>query len=181
MTDIEAVLDAYRNPGVYVDLGCGADKNPGFLGIDKRDLPGVDIVHDLEVLPWPLPDECVSLLVASHLVEHITPIHGFFIDWMNEAWRVMREGCTFMISTPYAGSLGYWSDPTHVNPCTEATWGYFDPIHPRALTAEGNRLWDIYKPRPWRIAQNAWDTNGNLEIQLVKLPMSVVEGGDDDE
>src|SRR4051794_30970192 len=45
----------------------------GFLNIDYRDLPTVDIVHNLCVFPWPLPDECASIVMASHLVEHINP------------------------------------------------------------------------------------------------------------
>ena len=36
-----------------LDLGCGANKYPGSIGIDRLKLPGVDIVHDLNVFPYP--------------------------------------------------------------------------------------------------------------------------------
>ncbi len=60
--------------GISLDLGCGANKHPGFVGLDVRDLPGVDIVHDLNVYPWPLPDESVNRITCSHVVEHIPPV-----------------------------------------------------------------------------------------------------------
>jgi len=158
--DIQAILKEH-NLGIKLDIGCGANKQAGFVGIDLRDLLSVDIVHDVESYPWPLPDECVSFAVASHLVEHINPAKGIFLGFMNEVWRVMKVGGQFMIALPYAGSFGYWQDPTHCNGCNEATWAYFDPEH-----ASG--LYNIYTPKPWKINQNVWQINGNMEVVLEK-------------
>lgn len=158
--DIQEILKE-NNLGIKLDIGCGANKQPGFVGIDIRELPGVDIVHDVEVFPWPLPDDCASLAVASHLVEHIDPHKGVFLRFMDEVWRVMKEDGQFLIATPYAGSYGYWQDPTHCNPCNEATWGYFDPEH-------GSGLYGIYKPKPWKIVNSVWQQHGNMEVVLAK-------------
>ena len=54
--------------GILLDIACGANKQPGYVGLDIQQLPGVDIVHDLNVHPWPLPDECVLRAIASHIV-----------------------------------------------------------------------------------------------------------------
>ncbi len=62
------------NLGIHVDLGGGQYPQPGFLNIDNRDLKQVDIVHDLTIFPWPLPDECASIVMCSHLVEHLNPM-----------------------------------------------------------------------------------------------------------
>lgn len=97
--------------GAKIDLGCGGNKQKHFLGMDKRALPGVDIVHDLEVFPYPLQNECCVILVASHFVEHLKP--WLMLDFMNECWRICEVGATFAIAVPYAGSRGYWQDPTH--------------------------------------------------------------------
>jgi SAM-dependent methyltransferase len=60
--------------GIQLDIGCGGNKaGPDFVGMDMRDLPGVDIVHNILDFPWPLPDESVIRAVCSHLVEHIPP------------------------------------------------------------------------------------------------------------
>lgn len=146
---------------VNLDLGCGANKQRGFIGIDARKLPGVDIVHDLERYPWPLANECADLLMASHLLEHINPAKYGFINFMDEAWRVLKPNGRFMIAAPYAGSPGYWQDPTHCNPISEVTWAYFDPL-------QSSGLYTIYRPRPWKILVNTWHISGNLECVLEK-------------
>lgn len=156
-SDIKKMIN--EKNGIMLDLGCGENKNPRFVGIDKRDLPGVDIVHDLEIFPWPLPDECCLSIVASHLVEHIKP--WLTIDFFNEIWRIMKPDGKLAISTPYAGSIGFWQDPTHCNGFIPATFQYFDPDFP---------LYQIYKPKPWKTEKGfpVWNVNGNLEIILIK-------------
>ena len=150
-----------NSKNLKIDLGCGEKKQPGFIGIDIRPLKGVDIVYDLEEFPYPLPNECASIIVASHLVEHINPHKGVFINFMNEIWRLMEIGGEFIISAPYAGSHGFYQDPTHCNPLNEDTWKYFDPL-------DKSRLYQIYKPRPWKIKSNIWNINGNLKVTLIK-------------
>ena len=69
---IETLLKRY-NLGIKLDIGCGPNKEEGFIGIDVRDFPTVDIVHNIEKFPWPLPDNSVSLAISSHVLEHINP------------------------------------------------------------------------------------------------------------
>lgn len=144
-----------------IDLGCGDNKQSNFFGVDYRDLPGVDLVQNLEEFPWDLPDDCAKLVIASHLVEHIDPAQGKFLKFMDECWRILKPDGELAIVTPYAGSPGYWQDPTHVNPCSHATWFYFDPLH-----ASG--LYYIYRPKPWKIKINKWSLTGNMEVVLIK-------------
>ena len=148
--------------GIRLDVGCGEAKQSGFVGLDKRALEGVDIVHDVEVFPWPLPDECVVVAVCSHLVEHIKP--WLFIDFMNELWRVMRVDGEAAISLPHGSSQGFLQDPTHCNACNETTFAYFDPEEPHTA----GLLWQIYKPKPWRIKYMSWSPSANIEVVLVK-------------
>jgi SAM-dependent methyltransferase len=158
MADINEIIK--KREGIRLDIGCGENKQGGgFVGIDKRDLPGVDIVHDLEVFPYPLPDECCLVIVGSHIIEHIKP--WLTIDFMNELWRIMKPEGQLALCTPYAGSPGYWVDPTHCNGFVAGTFQYFDPDYP---------LWQIYKPHPWKIEKGfpVWQVTGNLEILLRK-------------
>ena len=144
---------------IKLDIGCGGNKQKGFTGIDVRDMEGVDIVHDLEIFPWPIFDEVVILAVASHVLEHIKP--WFSIPFMDEVWRVLLPGGTFAASMPYPGSRGFWQDPTHCNGWNEATFQYFDPRYP---------LYRIYMPSPWKIKKGfpVYQMAGNLEIILEK-------------
>ena len=155
--------------GICLDLGGGSNPNPGYVNIDILDLPEVDIVHDLETFPWPLEDESVIRVIASHILEHINPHKGVFINVMNEVWRVMKPGGQFAIAVPHAESKGYYQDPTHCNPINEMTMHYFDPDPEMQTTGPG--LYNFYKPKPWKIIQQYFNADSNLEILLVKRRM----------
>lgn len=158
MKDLKKLLKAKQ--GICLDLGCGEAKQKNFIGLDKRKLPGVDIVWDLEIYPYPLPDECCLTITGSHIIEHIKP--WLTIDFFNELWRIMKVGGRLALSTPYAGSYGFWQDPSHTKGFNEASFQYFDPVYP---------LYQIYKPKPWQILKGfpVWQCNGNLEIVMEKI------------
>lgn len=146
-----------------LDLGCGEFKNEGAIGVDKRRVKGVDIVWDLEDIKYPFPDDCASILIAAHVVQQLKP--WLFIDIMNEWWRLLEVNGKLMVSTPYAGSFGFFQDPANVKGFNEATWAYFDPLE--NIYSHGE-LYKIYKPKPWKIVANYWNNTGNLEIVLSK-------------
>jgi hypothetical protein len=54
--------------GVRLNLGCGEKPLPGYINVDYRALPGVDIVADVRRLPF-APGE-VQEIASWHLVEH---------------------------------------------------------------------------------------------------------------
>lgn len=143
---------------INLDVGCGANKQQNFIGIDKRKLPNVDIVHDLEVFPYPIPSGSCNTIVGSHIVEHITP--KVMIDFMNELWRICKVGGKVCFVLPYGWSYGFIQDPTHCNPCNEATWEYFDPT---------KYLYRIYEPKPFFVEMCTYQVTGNMEIVLVKI------------
>ena len=166
MAELDELLA--KNSGIRLDIGCGANKQDRFVGMDKRELPGVDIVHDWNVYPWPLPDESCIMVMASHVVEHVNPADGGFLRWMDEVWRICKPGAEFAIAVPHGYSMGYLQDPTHCNQCNETTWAYFDPDFP---------LYVIYEPKPWKIRHLVWDPTANIELVLVKREVEDVKPG----
>lgn len=144
--------------GIWLDVGCGDHKHEGTIGMDRREVQGVDIVHDLESIPYPLPDECCRRILASHIVEHLNPAK--MVSIMDEWWRLMKPYGQLIIAMPYAGSPRFHQDPTHIHAWNETTPSYFDPAHP---------LYDVYKPKPWHIDQCAWHSIGDLEVILSKI------------
>jgi SAM-dependent methyltransferase len=154
---IQAML---KERTVKLDIGCGPCLQPGWIGIDKFEYPNV-IKHDLEVYPWPLPSDSIDFALGSHIAEHINPIGGGFIRWMDEIWRVLRVEASLVLAMPYAGSPGYWHDPTHCNGCTEHTWRYFDPMDPSGY-------YFAYKPKPWKVSNVSFDVTGYMEVAMSK-------------
>lgn len=126
--------------GINLDVACGKLKQtgPGWVGIDKRPLDGVDIVHDLWTFPWPIESDSVNLLVMSHYLEHIPG--WIFMETMAEVHRVCRHKAQVLIAGPYGLGYRWQQDPTHVKPIVESTFAYFDP------TVRDGSLWRIYEP-----------------------------------
>ena len=92
-----------------IDLGCGARKTAGAFGIDGVRLPGVDLVHDLQSRPYPLPDDGADEVVLNHVLEHFAEP----LPLMEEVWRVTRPGGRVLIRTPHCSGPYAWNDPTH--------------------------------------------------------------------
>lgn len=108
-----------------LDLACGQNKTPGFLGVDIVGAPGVDVVFDLRQTPWPWKDGEVAEVVCSHFLEHLTGEER--IAFMDELWRVLAEGGKATIITPYYTSMRAVQDPTHKwPPVCEASYLYFN-------------------------------------------------------
>lgn len=145
---------------IKINIGGGANPQPGCINMDLRDLPQVDVVHDWDDFPWPFPSDIATIIIAAHVVEHVDPARFGFLRWMEECWRILKVGGQLLISTPFAGSLGYWSDPTHCNGCTNRTWEFFDPAY--------KQLYPIYSPKPWKIQNCFWAPDGNMEVIMVK-------------
>jgi SAM-dependent methyltransferase len=163
--------DLARFKGVVLDIGCGFQKEPGAVGMDARDLPGVDIVHDWNRTPWPFEDGSVLTILAEHAVEHVSRTDDGmgFVRWMNECWRILKPGRQMLVTTPYAGSPLYYADPTHLNPCTERTWWYFAPEVTISQDGQDRRFYEFYEPAPWHIEHIRFPWGGMMSLVLRKM------------
>ncbi len=105
---------------IIIDIGCGAHKQPGTVGIDCRALPGVNVVCDFE-RGLPFKDGSVSGAYSIHSIEHMRDLITFMVD----LYRVCLPGATVLIKTPYYTSRKAFIDPTHVRFMTEESFEYF--------------------------------------------------------
>lgn len=107
-----------------LDIGCGHNKRLGFVGIDKKKLSGVDIVHDLNKYPYPFKNESVDEVFCSHFIEHVDDMIAF----MDELYRIMKPGAKAMIIAPYYANMRCWQDPTHKRAISECSFLYYNKI-----------------------------------------------------
>ena len=143
-----------------IDLGCGQQKEPGFTGVDRFKLPGVDVIADLDgVLPF--DDDTVDLVFASHSLEHVHDL----IATMREVYRVCKHGAQICILAPYNEQKLNLANPYHIcvfNEHTPRFWSdypesFIDPeeyVHPQA-------------PQ-WGLSRSD-NSNPGLDLRLVRM------------
>jgi SAM-dependent methyltransferase len=96
-------------PGTILDIGCGAAKTPGSVGLDISSDTDADIVHDLDAFPYPIEDGSFDQILLQDVVEHVRePIHVF-----EELHRIARPGARIQLRTPHFSSVLAYGDPTH--------------------------------------------------------------------
>ena len=117
--------------GLRLNLGCGLRLIDGYVNVDRFGEP--DLQHDLEVFPWPWPDDSVDEVVLQHVLEHLGRDTDVYLGIMKELYRVCRDGATIRITVPHHRHEYFYHDPTHV----------------RAVTSEGMRLFSQRNNREW--------------------------------
>jgi SAM-dependent methyltransferase len=107
-----------------LNLGCGTQHRAGWVNLDARPLPGVDVVADLDACadtPLPFADDSFDEFHASHLLEHLQ--HP--LPFMQELHRIARPGALLEIRVPYGSSDDADLDPTHVRRYFVRSFKYF--------------------------------------------------------
>ena len=191
---IEEILKK-GNKGISLDIGCGGAKQQGFIGIDNRALPGVDIVHDLTIFPWPLPSESVSFAICSHLIEHIpkgAPDSKLvnLISLLQKKKLISQKEVAEYLGEVDTGPLlmRFFDEIWRVMkpggqlliacPYGGSRGFYQDPSHVSGIVPStfayldpllpDSPLYQIYRSLPWRIVKLTYDIGGNLEVALEK-------------
>jgi SAM-dependent methyltransferase len=92
-----------------LDVGCGTKKHPGAIGLDISADTDADIVHDLDVFPYPIEDSSFDHVLLQDVIEHVDdPMRV-----AGELHRILRPGGRLTLRTPHFSSVLAYSDPTH--------------------------------------------------------------------
>jgi predicted SAM-dependent methyltransferase len=93
-----------------LDVGCGPiTKKQGSIGMDIRPAPHVDVVHDINVFPYPFDDSEFDYIEMSHIIEHVDRP----LKVMNEIYRIAKSGATVRLITPHYSSQLSYGDLEH--------------------------------------------------------------------
>lgn len=188
--DVEQIIKDKQ--AIRLDIGCGASKQDGFVGMDYHQYGDVDIIHNVEITPWPLPDECVSVAIASHVLEHLDP-HGGDARLQPLADLLVKKG---LLTTKEVKDAIGEPGPTFIRFMDEvwrvlkpggqfafvvphaASSGFAqDPTHINMINEStmmyfdplhASNLYRFYQPKPWKIEKQYADLNGLLEVVLRK-------------
>lgn len=92
-----------------LDIGCGKNKIPGALGLDIDKSASPDILHDLDIYPYPIKDNEFDKIYAKHVIEHLNNP----VDFMREICRILKPGGIVFIETPHFSCRVAYSEPQH--------------------------------------------------------------------
>jgi SAM-dependent methyltransferase len=85
------------------------------ITLDVDPATGCDIVHDLNVLPYPFQDNTFTEIHAYEVLEH-TGRQGdwqFFFDQFYQFWRLLKPDGYLIGTVPMWDSPWAWGDPQH--------------------------------------------------------------------
>lgn len=152
---------------IKLDL-CGGHNPPaGYISID---IQNSDIVHDLNVAPWPLQDNSVGIIRASDALEHLkNPI-----TTMKEVHRLLAPGGMLLSNTPSTDGRGAFQDPTHVSFWNSNSFWYYTRRQTAAyinspVRFHATRIKD-YFPSDW---------HRENKIAYVYAHLTALKGGDE--
>ena len=108
-----------------LDVGCGINKLPGAVGIDRNPASKADVLVDVDHLPYPFRDSSFDGLQAIHVIEHVSDVIRTVEEWN----RLVRDGGEVLIVTPHYTDFSSFCDPTHKWHLTSFSLRYFGEDH----------------------------------------------------
>jgi hypothetical protein len=120
-----------------LNLGCGGKILPGWINVDKFVTCGPDQVVDLEQFPWPWPDNAVTDVLMSHVLEHLGAETAVYLGIIKELYRVCCDGAAITIVVPHPRHDNFLGDPTHVRAIVSDNLMLFSQAFNRECLARG--------------------------------------------
>ena len=117
-----------------LDVGCGINKYPGAIGVDRNPRSRADVLCDLDTFPYPFRDSSFDSVRAIHVIEHVADV----VRTLEEFHRLTADGGSIFIVTPHYTDFSSFCDPTHrwhLNSFSlryfgedNAGFGYYSPV-----------------------------------------------------
>lgn len=128
-----------------LNVGCGNRLIDGAVHLDRtKHRPEIDIVHDLNVLPWPLKDNSFDKIVALAVLEHLDID---LVASLNECHRILKPGGQVVFKLPLQDGYNAYDDPTHRWFFTLRSFDQFCPETKRG------KDYGFYTPHKWKFVK----------------------------
>jgi predicted SAM-dependent methyltransferase len=135
-------LAAARDHEIRLNLGCGHIPIEGYLNVDRRALPGVNIVAEVDDLPFEEGE--VDEIFSAHLLEHF-PQEQLRRELLPYFFKLIKKGGKFHAIVPdgQAMTIQAAKDPDYFENFRLVTYGaqdydgdfHFNMFSPETLTA----------------------------------------------
>jgi SAM-dependent methyltransferase len=108
MRYLDSVI-ASKPDRAILHLGSGLKYMAGATNVDVTAAGKPDVVHDLNVRPWPFETSSFDEVHAYDVIEHLDDL----LKTIEEIHRVSRAGGVVHVVVPHFSSDGAFTDPTH--------------------------------------------------------------------
>ena len=108
-----------------LNVGCGQDIKEGWVNLDRHALPGVNVVHNIENLPLPFPDEEFDYVYCKDVLEHCD-----YVPVLRDLHRILKKGGQIFIKVPHFTARNNFVDPTHKRCFSFKTFRFFVKDNP---------------------------------------------------
>lgn len=134
---------------------------------------GADVVHDLNVLPYPFADNQFNEIHAYDVLEHCGRQGDwrFFFGQWSEFYRILKPGGVFCGICPGANTVWAWGDPGHTRVISEQSLLFLSQrVYASGV---GNNAMSDYRSvwaGNFEAAHIQHQEDGRLTFMLVKVP-----------
>ncbi len=80
-----------------INFGSSGFNKEGYINVDIRSSVAPDVVHDLNIFPYPFDDNSADHIEMTHVLEHLDK--PFLV--MQELHRILKPGGTLYIAVPH--------------------------------------------------------------------------------
>jgi SAM-dependent methyltransferase len=166
-----------------INLGSGGRPLEGYINVDVNPAaPGIDVVHDLNMYPWPFESDTADEIFADQCLEHLDDHNRA----MKEIHRILKPGGRAVIKVPHFTWQLAYTDPTHKHFFGYHTFsyyarnsGYFDfkfsSCKTRLVFGKKHSFWNYLLEPLFNRFPNAYEQSPlrafpalNVEAELVK-------------
>ena len=116
------MIKLMKSKTIKLNLGGGKKKIPGFLNVDLVKTSQTDVVHDLNIFPWPFKDNTFKRIKSMYVLELLDD----FIKAVEEIWRVGRNNALIEVASPLFPNMRSAQDPLTKKFMTYNSFDYFD-------------------------------------------------------
>jgi SAM-dependent methyltransferase len=98
-----------------LNLGCGLKYLEGWINLDISDIDiynnkiKVDVIHNLDVFPYPFPDDYFDEVLMDNVLEHLEKPPRV----MEELERICRNNAIIKVISPHFSYYKAYTDTTH--------------------------------------------------------------------
>jgi len=141
-----------------LNLGAGNRIIEGAVNHDLwKHRPEIDVIHNLNVRPWPWYDSTFDEIQLISVAEHL---EIDLIQTLDECWRLLKPGGRLIIKYPVHTSRTAHDDPTHRWFWSERALHFADPA------TEYGQTTGFYTQFKWKIESSGIIKKRNVKAIL---------------